>query len=40
MKRITGEVAVRSFFGENFKNISIKGKLINNEITDIFTEGF
>jgi len=36
MRKITGEIAVMSFFGESFKNEKVNGNDINDEITDIF----
>jgi len=33
MQNITGEVAVRSFFGGGFKNMKVQGKTVNEEIS-------
>jgi len=40
MKRITGEIALRSFFGSRFSNKKIGEKYMNNEIADIFSDVF
>jgi len=36
MKEITGEVAVRSFFGDSTKNKTMSYKSMNQEITYLF----
>lgn len=40
MKNITGEIAIRTFFGGNTKNLEVNGRSVNQEITYLFLDAF